>query len=186
MSNRVLVLDDNVDLCLVITRFLSKSGYQAEAAHSGKQGLALFKKSPHDLVLCDYRLGDMEGKDVLTQIKEHKPETIVLIITGYSDIQTAVNVIRLGAFDYLIKPLVTDELLSIISKALPLDKTVVQPTQSGLPVRNPKIQKPTIPEFLMDTKSSAAKELYKEIALVAPTNYSVILYGESGTGKEVM
>jgi two-component system response regulator HydG len=123
---------------------------------------------------------------VLLQIKELKPETIVLIITGYSDIQTAVSVIRMGAYDYLIKPLVTDELLSIITKALPLDKSPVQPSQSGLPVKNPKVPKVAMPEFLMETKSPAAKELYKEIKLVAPTNYSVILYGESGTGKEVM
>ena len=186
MSNKVLVLDDNVDLCLLITRLLSKSGYEATSAHSGKEGLALFRKTPFDLVLCDYRLGDMEGKDVLMQIKEIKPETVVLIITGHSDIQTAVSVIRMGAYDYLLKPLVTDELLSILSKALPVDRTPVQPSQTGLPVNNPKKVKPVLPEFLMDTKSPAAKELYKEISLVAPTNYSVILYGESGTGKEVM
>ena len=186
MKNKVLILDDNVDLCLVITRFLSKNGYDAEAAHSGKSGLSMFKKTGHDLVLCDYRLGDMEGKDVLHQIKEHKPETIVLMITGYSDIQTAVNVIRMGAFDYLIKPLVTDELLSIIRNALPLEQPAVKPTQAGIPVQHPKFVKKDLPEFLLETESGAAKELYREIELVAPTNYSVILYGESGTGKEVM
>ncbi|MEO7524351.1 MAG: response regulator, partial [Ferruginibacter sp.] len=85
---RILIIDDDLDMCLLLGKFLTKKGYEVESAHSGNKGLAKFKENHYDVVLCDYRLGDKEGKDVLVEIKAHSPQTIVLIITGYSDIKT--------------------------------------------------------------------------------------------------
>ena len=83
-------------MCLLLSKFLSKKGYEVDTSHSGSKGLAKFKESHYDIVLCDFRLGDKEGKDVLLEIKAHSPQTIVSIITGYSDIKTAVDVIKTG------------------------------------------------------------------------------------------
>ena len=88
----ILIIDDDLDMCLLLSRFLAKKGYEAEVAHSASKGIAKFNETNFDIVLCDYRLGDKDGKDVLLKIKEQNPQTIVIIITGYSDIKTAVDV----------------------------------------------------------------------------------------------
>ncbi|MDE3213743.1 MAG: response regulator, partial [Bacteroidota bacterium] len=119
---RILIIDDDIDMGNLLSRFLTKKGYQTEVAINGARGLTLFNDSFFDIVLCDYRLGDMDGKSVLQQIKALRPETIVVIITGYSDIKTAVDVIKQGAFDYITKPLIPDEVISVIEKALAAPK----------------------------------------------------------------
>ena len=118
MNKRILIIDDDLDMCVLLSRFLNKKGYDTDVAHSASKGIAKITEGVYDIVLCDFRLGDKDGKDVLVKIKELNPETIVIIITGYSDIKTAVDVIKLGAFDYITKPLIPDEVLNVIEKAL--------------------------------------------------------------------
>ena len=187
MKKRILVIDDDADMCILLNRFLSKHGYEVDTANSGIKGIEKFKEQKPDVVLCDYRLGDKkDGKDVLREIRSIDPKTIVLIITGYSDIKTAVDVIKLGAYDYITKPLIPDEVLSILSTAL-------SQTENNGPVskenngtsKNKNHYSTASNEFLVG-EAGTTKELYKQIELVAPTNFSVILYGESGTGKEVV
>ena len=188
MKKRILVIDDDIDMCALLSRFLSKNGYEVETAHTGNKGLEKFKEGAFDIVLCDYRLGDKkDGKDILMEIKQQKPSTIVLIITGYSDIKTAVDVIRAGAYDYITKPLIPDEILTVLNKAI--NNPGGSETGGTLaPVKENKVPRSGLPvssEFL-EGISQSTKDLYKQIDLVAPTNFSVILYGESGTGKEVI
>ena len=184
MKKRILIIDDDTDICLLLSRFLTKNGYETETAHSGKTGIEKFKAGFFDIVLCDYRLGDKkDGKDILIEIKQHKPSTIVLIITGYSDIKTAVDVIKAGAYDYITKPLIPDEVLTVLSKAT--NQPVTETRTITLPSKENKIHRAPATEFL-EGQAPAAQDLYKQIDLVAPTNFSVILYGESGTGKEVI
>ena len=188
---RILIIDDDMDMCALLSRFLQRNGFETDAAHTGQKGIAKFNEQKFDIVLCDFRLGDKDGRDVLQEIKSVNPQTIVIIITGYSDIKTAVDVIKLGAFDYITKPLIPDEVLNVISKSLqsnnqasvetrqePAGSTAVAKKRSAI-VNSPDS------EFLVG-QAPATKELYKQIELVAPTNYSIILYGESGTGKEVV
>src|SRR5258708_24372211 len=115
---RILIIDDDLDMCNLLGRFLQKKGFETEAAHNGNKGITKFKESAFDIVLCDFRLGDKEGREVLQEIKLLKPHGTVIIITGYSDIKTAVDVVKAGAFDYITKPLIPDEVLSLINKAL--------------------------------------------------------------------
>ena len=187
MKKRILVIDDDIDMCALLSRFLSKNGYEVETAHTGNKGLEKFKEGAFDIVLCDYRLGDKkDGKDILVEIKQQKPSTIVLIITGYSDIKTAVDVIRAGAFDYITKPLIPDEILNVLSKAMNIPEAETGgPVSQAKENKSPRSGYTASPEFL-EGVSPSTKELYKQIDLVAPTNFSVILYGESGTGKEVI
>ncbi|WP_153800947.1 sigma-54-dependent transcriptional regulator [Foetidibacter luteolus] len=192
MKKRVLIIDDDTDMCLLLSRLLTKNGYETDTAHSGLKGIAKVKESTFDVVLCDYRLGDKEGKDVLLEIKTINPETIVLIITGYSDIKTAVEVIKNGAYDYITKPLIPDEVLNVLATALkqPADSFSRQAGVPGSPAAPSSVKSTAGPHKLsgeyMVGQSSVTRELYNQIDLVAPTNYSVILYGESGTGKEVI
>ncbi len=188
MNKKVLIIDDDLDMCMLLSKFLTRKGYDVDTAHSGAKGLVKFKENNFDIVLCDYRLGDKEGKDVLVEIKAHAPHTIVLIITGYSDIKTAVDVIKLGAYDYITKPLIPDEVLNVLNLALNQPHEISQPqiTTSNIQSKNsPKRQLTLNNEYLVG-EAGATQELYKQIEIVAPTNYSIILYGESGTGKEVI
>jgi len=186
MPKRILVIDDDLDMCLLLEKFFTRKGYQVESAHSGAKGIAKFKESKFDIVLCDFRLGDKDGKDVLVEIKAHAPETIVLIITGYSDIKTAVDVVKLGAYDYITKPLIPDEVINILNNALKDSSGEQDATsENGTIVKSQKQTNNLNSEFLVG-EAGTTKELYNQISIVAPTGYSIILYGESGTGKEVI
>ena len=189
MKKKILIIDDDFDMCALLSRFLEKKGFETEVAHNGAKGISKFNEAHFDIVLCDFRLGDKDGKDVLTKIKEVNPKTIVIIITGYSDIKTAVDVIKLGAFDYITKPLIPDEVINVIEKALstPSPETTGAPVNTNIETsKNKKSYSLSAnKEFLVGQDGETAK-VYRQIEIVAPTNYSVILYGESGTGKEVI
>ncbi len=186
MKKSVLVIDDDVDMCALLSRFLGKHGYLVDTAHSSSKGIEKFKAGNFDVVISDFRLGEKkDGKDVLLEIKHHNPATIVLIITGYSDIKIAVDVIKAGAYDYITKPLVPDEVLSVLSAALQNPSNTASPEPFIGNTKNTKKGNHHNSEFLVG-QSSTTKELYNQVEMVAPTNYSVILYGESGTGKEVI
>ncbi len=182
MKKRVLIIDDDLDMCTLLQKFLTRNGYEVEVAYNGNKGLTKFKESIYDIVLCDYRLGDREGKDVLVEIKQYAPKTIVLIITGYSDIRTAVDVIKCGAYDYITKPLIPDEIINVLETAF--QKASINTTAPSKIVETKS--NVDISEEFLKGKAADTIELYKQIAMVAPTNYSIILYGESGTGKEVI
>ncbi len=187
MKKKILIIDDDLDMCTLLGRFLNKKGFDTEMAHNGAKGLARFNEQHFDIVLCDFRLGDKDGKDVLLKIKEANSETIVIIITGYSDIKTAVDVIKLGAFDYITKPLIPDEVINVIEKALTAPSAEAITPAVNAPVQKNKRQYATSAnkEFLVGQDGETAR-VYKQIDIVAGTNYSIILYGESGTGKEVI
>ena len=188
MNKKVLIIDDDMDLCLLLGKLLSKNGYETEAAYTGAKGIARFAEKKFDAVICDYRLGDMEGKNVLVELKKQDPSVVVLIITGYSDIKTAVELIKLGAFDYITKPLIPDEVLSILNKAFQQPKTTSAPQGTGaLPAgKKSSFENKYHGDQYMVGKTATTRALYNQIDIVAGTNYSIILYGESGTGKEVI
>jgi two-component system, NtrC family, response regulator HydG len=175
---RILIADDDVDICLLLSRYLSKNGFEATTASSGKKALEFIIKEPFDLLISDFRLGDMDGLEMLAKVKEINSALPVIIMTGYSDIRAAVKIIKMGAVDYVTKPLFPEEILHTINKTL---------EQAESKTKNPTVvtsKKTTLGNNFVVGESPQAKELYRQIDLVAPTNYSVIITGESGTGKE--
>ena len=108
MTN-ILVIDDDADICMLLTRFLSKNGFEVKTAFSGKVALESIASQVPDIILCDFRLEDTNGSDLLTKIKQNNPQVPVIIMTGYSDVRTAVNIMKLGAFDYVTKPLLPED-----------------------------------------------------------------------------
>jgi two-component system response regulator HydG len=180
--NRILVIDDDNDMNILLKKFLTKHGYEVETTFSGTEGEKLMSTFKPDLVMSDYRLDDMDGAVLLTKIKEKNPEVPVIIITGYSDLRTAVKVIRLGAFDYVTKPLVPDEILLNIRKALSEDTQDKNQHGSAPSPKQTRVKSSSVQYLFSDSQQS--KNLERQITLVAPTNYSVIIYGESGAGKE--
>jgi len=181
MKKRILIIDDDLDMCILLNRFLTRNGYEVAEAHDGQQGIEKFKQGEFDIVICDYWLGDREGKEVLEEIKAHDPNAIVMITTGSSDIKIAVDVIKSGAYDYITKPLVPSEMLSVLEN---VTKETSAPGNNA--ERSKKTNKKTEEEHFLRGKSKYSKELYRQVDIIADTDYSVILYGESGTGKEVI
>ena len=187
MKKKILIIDDDIDMCSLLSRFLTKKGFEPEVALNGSKGLARFNEEHFDIVLCDFRLGDRDGKEVLLKIKEAKPQTIVIIITGYSDIKTAVDVIKLGAFDYITKPLIPDEVINVIEKAVANPSNDFNtPATESKPQKNKKSYTISANKQFVIGQHGETARVYSQIEIVAGTNYSIILYGESGTGKEVI
>jgi two-component system, NtrC family, response regulator HydG len=199
---KILIIDDDKDLCFVLKRFLSKHGFEVLEASSGKLALEILESVEPDLILCDFRLEDMSGSSILKKIKEKNPAVPVIIITGYSNIKTAVEVMKLGAMDYVTKPLLPDEILLTIRKALSSKSTE---EKNGVPVSTENGQSIDVETQREQDKIAALnakkvadsggyifgdspdfKNILNQIDLVGPTNYSIIIYGESGSGKEVI
>jgi two-component system response regulator HydG len=191
--NKILVIDDDVDMCLLLKRFLTKNGYEVTLAHNGKKALEELENSEPNLVLCDFRLEDIDGKEMLVKIKEKYPRTPVIIVTGYSDIKVAVDVMKLGAYDYVTKPLFPDEILLSIKKALEKSAEVSSSDTSanvimpeGEASKTAARAKTTTSGQYIFSDSNEFKTILKQVDLVAPTNYSILIYGESGSGKEAI
>jgi two-component system response regulator HydG len=201
--SKILVIDDDRDICLLLKRFLSKHNFDVAEVYAGKKALDMLHSFSPDLVMCDFRLEDMDGATLLIKIKEQLPDVPVIIMTGYSDIKTAVEVMKLGAFDYISKPLFPDEILLTIKKAL--QKKEASPSSNGhhTNVAQPQTSTPSPEQEAEEEKyrhqqrlvvsgdyifgdSDAFRKILKQIDLVAPTNYSIIIYGESGSGKEAI
>jgi two-component system, NtrC family, response regulator HydG len=196
---KILIIDDDKDLCFVLKRFLSKHGFEVLDAQTGRAALDILDSVEPNLILCDFRLEDMSGSSILKKIKEKNPNVPVIIITGYSNIKTAVEVMKLGAMDYVTKPLLPDEILLTIKKALNRPQEEKTGATDGTKTEEQEaIQKEQERQAMIKAKaypdssqhifgdSADFKNILNQIDLVAPTNYSIIIYGESGSGKEVI
>ncbi|MBS1582681.1 MAG: sigma-54-dependent Fis family transcriptional regulator [Bacteroidetes bacterium] len=183
-KNHLLVIDDDADICMLLSRFLTKQGYQVETANRGATAKDLLKEKRFDLVLCDHRLPDTDSADMLQFIKATSRDTAVIIITGYSDVRTAVELMRKGAFDYVGKPLYPDEILMRIKEALAStgEKEGATETRSAAV----RATKPAAsgPSDYVQGSGPHASGMAAHITLVSPTDITVLITGETGTGKE--
>lgn len=175
MSVKILVVDDDTSFCLLLKTFLQKRGYDVVTAFNGNDALQELNKDFFDIVLTDIRLPDSDGLEILKSITQKGLKTQVILMTGYTDIKTAVNAMKIGAFDYVGKPINPDEILHTIQQAL-----LKKETKKSNTVSEPK---KTVTGFVKGISSDSSK-LYDHINLVAPTNMSVLIIGDSGTGKE--
>ena len=167
----ILVVDDDISHCTILQALLRGWGYNVALANSGRQAL----ERVFDLVLCDVRMAEMDGIATLKEIKALNPAIPVLIMTAYSSVETAVEALKTGALDYLIKPLDFDNLQATLEKALAHTHSIDAETPAV-----------TASQFGMVGKSPAMQHLLSEIALVAPSEATVLIHGDSGTGKELV
>src|ERR1700752_1790386 len=116
--HKILIIDDDRDICSLLNRFLTRKGYSVTEIYKGKNAVEYLHENKPDLILSDFRLEDMDGTTLLKKIKGIYQDVPIIIITGYSDVKTAVEIIKSGAFDYVVKPLLPDEILITIQKAL--------------------------------------------------------------------
>lgn len=177
----LLIIDDDRDICLLLKKYFIKKGFSVDTAPDGESGIALLKKHPADLVICDFKLPDYTGLEILQKIKIISSTTQVIIITGYSDVKIAVDALRRGAFDYVTKPLYPDEILLTVKRALETKEDTTSKPNAAPAKKRPS----SAPEKTYVVGSSQQAQLVqKHIDLITPTDMSVIILGETGTGKE--
>ncbi len=176
----ILVVDDDLSMRELLGYMLGREGYLVETASGGNEALSLLKNRGFDLLLCDIRLGDISGLEVLKAARELHPGAVVIMISAFASTETAVEAMNLGAYDYVPKPFNKDELLETVAKALEL-RTVE---------REKEILEGELRRSLHFGKivgvSPAMQHIYKMISQVARTRSNVLITGESGTGKELI
>ncbi|MDN5200503.1 sigma-54 dependent transcriptional regulator [Fulvivirgaceae bacterium BMA10] len=176
---KVLIIDDDPTFCLMLKSFLNKNSFETKEVHNARESIKIVKQEPFDIILTDFRLPDKNGLDLLKDIKGIIPKTPVILMTSYANIRTAVNAIKMGAYEYVTKPINADEVLAAINNAL--DSAEDKKIQSD----GGEISKKDVKGFqFIKGNSERFKKIHQHIELVAPTNMSILIHGESGTGKE--
>lgn len=177
---KILIIDDEEAIRDAMSQVLLREGYEVKEAQEGKEGLEIFQKDTFHLVFLDLKLPGIRGMDVLSRIKEVSPETPVIIITGYSSIESAVEAMKRGALDYMPKPFTPEELRVVTRKALE-NRRILYENMYLRQELEAKI------EFeLVIGKSEAMQKVLDVVRRVSPTETTVLITGESGTGKELI
>lgn len=176
---KILLIEDEAAIRRVLIKILTEenSNYQVEEAVDGLEGVEILKDQDFDLVLCDIKMPKMDGVEVLEAIKKIKPEIPFVMISGHGDLDTAVNTMRLGAFDYISKPPDLNRLLNTVRNALDKKELVVENTQ---------LKKKISKNYEMVGESEAIKKIKEIVDKVAPTDARVLITGPNGTGKELV
>ncbi len=177
--SKILIIEDEAAIRRVLGKILSEESdtYKVEEAEDGQAGLEKIKNDDYDLVLCDIKMPKMDGVEVLEAVKKIKPEIPFVMISGHGDIETAINTMRLGAFDYISKPPDLNRLLNTVRNAL--DRKV-------LVVENKMLKKKVSKNYEMVGSSEPINHIKEIIEKVAPTDARVLITGPNGTGKELV
>ncbi len=177
--SKILVIEDESAIRRVLVKILSEenTNYQLEEAEDGLIGIEMIKKEDFDLILCDIKMPKMDGVEVLEAVKKIKPEIPIVMISGHGDLDTAVNTMRLGAFDYISKPPDLNRLLNTVRNALDKKELVVE---------NTRLKKKVSKNYEMIGNSKAITQIKEIIDKVAQTDARVLIIGPNGTGKELV
>ena len=177
--SKILIIEDEAAIRRVLTKILSEENesYKVEEAEDGLQGLEKVKNEEYDLILCDIKMPKMDGVEVLEAVKKIKPEIPMVMISGHGDLETAINTMRLGAFDYISKPPDLNRLLNTVRNALDKKQLVVE---------NKILKKKVSKNYEMIGDSEAINHIKTMIDKVAPTDARVLITGPNGTGKELV
>ncbi|MGC8900892.1 MAG: sigma-54-dependent transcriptional regulator [bacterium] len=180
MSERLLIVDDEKTLQESLQRVFTKEGYDVDVADSAESAIEKLNTNVYHVVITDIILPGMDGIELLRQIKEKQPEQIVIIITAYASIDTAVKSLRLGAYDYIVKPIIHEEIKQIVKNAL---------KQHTLQNENTLLKKQIEKEYAFThivAKSDSMKGIVEQLKKIADTKSNVLILGETGTGKELV
>lgn len=175
-KSKILVIDDEHSVRWAFEKALQKVGYQVMLAENGIKGLSLYESFKPDLILVDIRMPGMDGLQVLKKIREHDAEAQVIVMTAYTDMETTITAMKLGAYDFLSKPFNIDECLLLISRGLNARNSNCSPTVA---LQAPKSSG-------LKGNSPAMQEVYKLIGKVSEEDVTVLVTGESGSGKELV
>ncbi|NIM90829.1 MAG: response regulator [Candidatus Aminicenantes bacterium] len=177
IKDRILVIDDEAGIRSSLKGILEDEGFEVKTAEKGEDGLDMIKSHNFDLILLDIWLPKMNGIELLKEIKKHEENIQIIMITGHGTIETAVQATKLGAYDFLEKPLTYEKVILTAKNAL---------KQKKLEEENIRLREKIKPRYELVGKSSVIQKLKEKIKVVAPTDGRVLIYGENGTGKELI
>ena len=180
---RVLVIDDEKDVAYSFQRVLAEEPVEVIGATSGDEGFKLLKKYPMDLILLDVRIGAENGLEILRQIRKEHPRQLVIVMTAHGTAQTAIEAMKHGAFDYVLKPFDVPELLAVLRRAL---QTAASMEELKAVPAGKKATEDAGPVPGLIGASASMQRIYKLVGQVARSDATVLLMGESGTGKELI
>jgi two-component system nitrogen regulation response regulator GlnG len=179
-QQRVLIIDDEKDVHYSFRRLFEKEPLEILSAESGDEGVKIARKAAPDLIVMDIRMGHQNGLDTLKELRQMNPKQVVIMMTAYGTSQTAIEAMKLGAYDYVLKPFDIPHLKELLAQALAAAQAMKQIV--AFPTKlNPEESRQTIVG-----NSPAMQQVYKLIGQVAPTNTTILITGESGTGKELV
>ncbi len=179
--SKVLIVDDDINFCVILQSYLGRKGYDTECAFNGAEAIKLLEKGDFDVMLTDYRLPDGNGLELLKNVKCRPSHAVVIVMTAYADIRMAVKAIKMGAYEYVTKPVNPEEILMYIKRGL--EKQDLAKGNGSSATKKASIQSSN-PFHYVYAQSKQSKDIHNHIDLVSPTEMSVIIQGESGTGKE--
>jgi len=177
---RILIVDDDINVCSVISKFLHSNGYSSLEARSGEEALRIMKTEVFDIAFLDINMPGMNGIELLKRIKDEYPEIEVIMITGVGTIDTAVEAMKLGAYDYIQKPRILDHLLSLIDRIIEKRELLLENVY-----RVNELSKRYHFSNIVGQSPQMLK-LFEEVKWVSSTDATVLITGESGTGKELI
>ncbi|GAA4452566.1 sigma-54 dependent transcriptional regulator [Rurimicrobium arvi] len=181
MSHTVLVIDDERAIRASLSEILSFEGYKVEEASDGAEGLKKILANAYDCVICDIKMPKMDGLEVLEKVMAEKPDTQIIIISGHGNIETAVEAVKKGAFDYISKPPDLNRLLITLRNAMERKDLVVETKQL-----RKKVEQKIFGESDMIGNSEPLQKIRETLTKIAPTEARVLITGENGVGKELV
>ncbi|MEN8149726.1 MAG: sigma-54 dependent transcriptional regulator, partial [Planctomycetota bacterium] len=176
----ILLVDDDPLILKSLSVVLSREGYDVHRAEGGTKALELIRDEGYDVVVTDFNMPEVDGMQVLREVKARKPDTEVILITGYGTIEQAVEAIKVGAYDYVCKPIIDEEMKVIIARAV---------ESRRLRDENADLRQRLDLRYSFDSiigRDHQMQKIYDTISLVAPTKANVLITGESGTGKTMI
>lgn len=180
INSSVLIIDDDIHVCNLISNVLSQAGYTTYTANDWNKGREIFCNKFPNVVILDLYLPDFDGIKILKQIMQINREIPVIIVTAYGDIQTAVEAIKIGAYDYLGKPFDNNKVLLSV-------KNAIEDRAMRVEIHTLKTHmKLALPLFEQMGYSSSITRLNEQVECIAPTNFTIVVYGETGSGKEIV
>ena len=177
MKLRILVVDDEPDICKALAFLLGREGYAVTTANSGEQALAKLKEEPFDVVLTDLKMGQIDGMGVLEKVRETSPDTAVIMMTAFASVESAIEAIKKGAADYIVKPFHNEEIKLTIKRILEQKRLVTE----NIALKQQISQRLTYKNVV--ASSASMLKIFDTLEKVSPTKSNILILGESGSGK---
>lgn len=177
MPAKILLIEDDLRLAAILQKLLQREGYEVDLATRGDDGLTLSRQQPYDVMLTDLKLPGLDGLELIAQVHAANPRLPIIMMTAHGTTETAIEAMKLGAYEYLLKPCEPEELLDLIASAVAHSQRMTEPVELG---------EARAARFALIGNSRAMQDLYKQIGRVAATPVTVLIRGETGTGKELI
>lgn len=179
-NEKILLIDDSPEILAHLSEYLRNEGFDLETSDNGEQGISMMERKFYDVILTDLKMPHIDGMEVLKYVTKHSQDSVCILLTGYGTIKNAVEAVKLGAFDYLTKPVKMEEILITLRRAFEFRDL----KRENLNLKNQLKKKYKFENIIGD--SERMRRIFETVEKVADTDSTILILGESGTGKELI